>query len=382
MTATEILKEYYEQRDRRARELKGAGKRVVGYFCCYVPEEIITALDLVPCRLQGSQRDPIDRADAFIEPMACPFARSCFNRALKGEYDFLDAVIIPHSCDTIERLYHIWRHHLPAAFNHLLTVPHMRGPGSEEFFRAELGYMAKCMEEWSGKRLEEEKLAAAIALSNRKRALLKALYELRIQDPPPVSGAEILEIQIAGMGIPVNEYVTLLEGFLAEVQARPVPTRDGRPRIFLWGNEIDDAAFLHLVEESGAWVVMDDLCTGSRSFWEEVPETADPWEGLVRRYLYLPCPRSDYPRTGHRAQDLEHRFGYIGDFVSRWHVDGAIFYIVRYCDTCELEAPDLREYLQGKRIPILMLEDDYSLVTIGQLRTRIQAFLEMIGEDV
>jgi len=191
-----------------------------------------------------------------------------------------------------------------------------------------------------------------------------------------------MEVQIAGMGLPVQEYVTLLAGYVAEVQERPVPRQDGRPRLFLWGNEIDDAAFVRLVEESGAWVVMDDLCTGSRFFWDEVPETADPWEGLTQRYLNIPCPRSDYPRTGNREQDLERRFGYIGDFVRQWQVEGAIFYIIRYCDTCELEGPDLREYLQGKHLPVLMLEDDYSLVTIGQLRTRIQAFLEMIGEDM
>ena len=124
---------------------------------------------------------------------------------------------------------------------------------------------------------------------------------------------------------------------------------------------------------------MDDLCTGTRFFWEAVPETDDPLDGLVQKYLGTHCPRSLTPQVGARADDLENRFGYIRRFVADWKAQGAIFYIVRYCDTCELEGPDLREYLLAHKLPVLMIEDDYSTATIGQLRTRIQAFLEMIA---
>ena len=109
MTVMKPIEELYNNRGKRARELREAGKKIIGYFCCFVPDEIITALDMVPYRIQGSQSDPIDEADALLEPMACPFARSCFNLALKGEYDFLDGFVAPHSCDTIEHLYHIWQ---------------------------------------------------------------------------------------------------------------------------------------------------------------------------------------------------------------------------------------------------------------------------------
>ena len=123
---------------------------------------------------------------------------------------------------------------------------------------------------------------------------------------------------------------------------------------------------------------MDDLCTGTRFFWEDVPETDDPVDGLVQRYLCTHCPRSLKPQYGGRTEDLENRFSYIRQFVADWKASGAIFYIVRYCDTCELEGPDLKEYLNSFKLPVLMIEDDYSISTIGQLRTRIQAFLEMI----
>ncbi len=379
MTASTTLEELYQRRSKRAEELRRAGQKIIGYFCCFVPDEIITAFDMVPYRIQGSQSEPIDQADAFIEPMACPFARSCFNLALKGKYDFLDGFVAPHSCDTVERMYHIWRHYKPAPFTHYINVPHMLGPSSENFYRNELKTFILDLERWSGKKLDNGKLKEAIKLYNRRRKALRDLYELRKSDPPLVSGSEITKALVAGMGIPAAEHIDLIEAFTSEVKARPKPAGPKVPRIFLWGNEIDDTAFVKLIEESGASVVMDDVCTGSRFFWDDVPETKDPLDGIVSRYLYIHCPRSYIPQKETRETDLANRFGYIVDFVKNWKADGIIFYIVRYCDTCELEGPDLREYLNGMKKPVLMIEDDYSTSTIGQLRTRVQAFLEMIA---
>jgi len=379
MTAIAQLQELYTERSKRARQLHHSGKKVIGYFCCFVPDEIITAFDMVPYRIQGSQSAPIDQADAYIEPMACPFARSCFNLALNGGYDFLDGFVAPHSCDTVERMYHIWRYYKPAPFPHFINVPHMMGPSSDEFYHKELEFFIKDLEKWSGKKLDTGKFKEAIRLYNQRRAVLRELYELRRPDPPLVSGIEITEVLVAGMGIPAAEHVELVKKFIAEAKGRLKPKAQKLPRIFLWGNEIDDIAFIKLIEESGAYVVMDDLCTGSRFFWDDVPETNDPLDGIVSRYLHTHCPRSNMPKAETRKKDLENRYGYIHRFIKEWNANGVIFYIVRYCDTCELEGPDLREYLNEMKLPVLMIEDDYSTSTIGQLRTRVQAFLEMIA---
>ncbi|MDD4242624.1 MAG: 2-hydroxyacyl-CoA dehydratase family protein [Smithellaceae bacterium] len=378
MTVMQAIDRLYNERGVRARELRADGHKIIGYFCCFVPDEILAAFDLVPYRIQGSQSEPIDEADALLEPMACPFARSCFNLALKDRYDFLDGFVAPHSCDTIERMYHIWHSNKPTSFDHLINVPHMLGPSSDAFFRNELKYFISRLEDFTGKKLDESKLRDAIRLYNRRRALLREVYDLRRENPPRVSGTEITKLLVAGMGIPAAEHIGLVSAFIDEVKKRPRPAADGLPRIFLWGNEIDDIAFVSLVEECGAHVVMDDLCTGSRFFWQDVSETGDPLEALARRYLCTHCPRSLKPQAGNRREDLENRFGYIREFADGWKAAGAIFYIVRYCDTCELEGPDLKEYLTDLKLPVLMIEDDYSTSTIGQLRTRIQAFLEMI----
>ena len=379
MTASAVLQKIYQEKGMHAQAWHDSGKKVIGYFCCFVPEEIIAAFDMLPYRIQGRPNEPIDEADAHIETMACPFARNCFNLALKGKYDFLDGFVVPHTCDTIEQMYVIWRQTKPSPFMHFINVPHMRGSSSEEFYRQELNSFISCLETWSGQKLDRNKLKDAIQLYNNRRAALRELYDLRKSDPPLVSGAEVTEAVVAGMGIPATEHIELLRRFIEEIKARPKAKKDKRPRIFLWGNELDDAAFIRLVEESGADVVMDDLCTGTRFFWEDVPETEDPLDGIVTRYLNTRCPRSNVPQAATRADDLENRFGHIGRFAREWGVDGTIFYIVRYCDTCELEGPDLREYLQGMKQSVLMIEDDYSTSTIGQLRTRVQAFLEIIA---
>jgi len=379
MTSKERIEELYKFRGKRAKELRAAGEKIIGYFCCFVPDEIIAAFDMVPYRIQGSQSDPIDQADAFLEPMACPFARSCFNLALKGEYDFLDGFVAPHSCDTIERMYDIWHHNRPAPFNHMINVPHMMYPSSIKFYQQELAYFIKRLEQWSGQKIDSDKLKEAVRLYNKRRAILRELYELRKSDPPLVSGTEITKILVAGMGIPAAEHIELVHEFIGIVKQRQQPKTQKMPRIFIWGNAIDDITFVKLVEESGAYVVVDDLCTGTRFFWDDIPETVNPLDGIAERYMLIHCPRSNVPQMKTREKDLENRFGYIRRFIEDWRVDGAVFYIVRYCDTAELEGPDLRDYLNGMKIPVLMIEDDYSASTIGQLRTRVQAFLEMIG---
>ena len=125
---------------------------------------------------------------------------------------------------------------------------------------------------------------------------------------------------------------------------------------------------------------MDDLCIGSRFYWHDVELTPDPLDGLARRYLEkLVCPRTYRPSPGSHEADLENRFGYLRGYAQEFNVKGGILYIIRFCDTHEFDVPDVREYLQRLGLPTLHIEDDYTLAGIEGLRTRVQAFLEMIA---
>ncbi len=272
--------ELYDDRGLRARELTAEGRKVIGYLCCYAPAELMTALDLVPYRIQGGAGRPLRHADQYLETIMCPYVRSCFDLAMGGEYDFLSGVVIPHTCDAMHRIYDTWKYYVKPSFSHCLTVPHMTHRASFEYFEAELGDLRRSLERFAGRSASESDLQAAVALHNRSRALLRELYELRKSDPPLVSGVEVTQVLVAGMTIPVQEFIALLEGVIAEVRARP-PLPDDRPRLLISGSEVDDVSMVRLAEECGAWVVMDDVCTGSRSFWVDVDTTKDVIAGLA-----------------------------------------------------------------------------------------------------
>ena len=371
-SALDRARELYEKRGSRARELAAQGKKIIGYLCCYTPAELITALDMVPYRIQGGVGRPLKHADQYLESIMCPYARSCFDLAMGGEYDFLSGVIIPHTCDAMHRIYDTWKYYTKPSFSHCLTVPHMTHRSSFEYFYSELEFLRRGLERFAGRSISEEDLVGAIELHNQSRALLRELYELRKSEPPLISGTEVTWVLVAGMTIPVHEFNTLLEGIVAEVRGRQY-SPDGKPRLIISGSEVDDVTLIRLVEECGANVVMDDVCTGSRSFWQDVDTSNGALNGLAERYLGgLTCPCT------YRDGKVTERFGYLRDYTRDWSVQGAILYTIRFCDTYQLDAPEIKAYMEDLGLPVLYLEDDYIMPPTAQWRTRIEAFLELI----
>ena len=364
-------RELYGHREARAQELANKGKKVIGYFCSYTPVELFTALDLVPYRIQGKVGKPIDQAGQYLESIVCPYVRSCFDLALGGEYNFLSGAIIPHTCDAMHRLYDIWKYHLKPPYSYQLYVPHMTHQASYEFFRKEIEGLKTGLEQFVGRSASEKDLIKAISLHNRSRSLLRELYELRKPEPPLISGTEVMWVLVVGMTIPIQEFNELLEDVIAEVRSRK-PGAENKPRLLISGSEVDDNTLIHLVEESGASVVMDDLCTGSRFFWHDVDTSKGVMQGLAERYLNITCPRTYRP--GKAAQ----RFSYLGDFIREWKAQGVILYTIRFCDTYQLDAPEMKDYIQSLGLPVLFLEDTYVTSPTGQWKTRVEAFLETI----
>ena len=378
MEGLDRAKRLYDERGLRARELKEEGKKIIGYICCQPPTELITAAGFVPYRVTGTM-EPVTEGDKYLETLMCPFVRKCFDLALKGGYDFLDGMIWPHTCDNIQKTYEVWKYHMPYSFFPCLEVPHMADPSSFVFFRREIELLKKGLEEFAGTKITDERLREAIAAHNEIRSLLRQLSGLRKKEPPLISGVEMTQVTVAVIGLPVEEANVLLREVIDEVQARENGPRRKPARLLIYGSEIDDIAFLSLVEASGANVVIDDLCIGTRHYRDDVALDGDPLMALADRYLgKIMCPRTYRRSPGTRQEDMDNRFGYLRTYARDYDVNGAILYIIRYCDTFEFDVPDVRDYLRDAGIPCLHLEDDYSLTSIGGLRTRIEAFLEAI----
>jgi bzd-type benzoyl-CoA reductase N subunit len=377
-------KEIYQNPSYQAKQLRANGKKVIGYLCIYPPLEMMTALGLLPYRIFGDIRETITRADSCLPTCVCPFLRSTLDIGLKGRYDFLDGVVMSHVCEVGEKLAHIWRTYLNPPYSFYIDTPHKKGEVALEYHRRLLGDFKKSLESFTGKELSADRLGQAIKVHNQQRALVRELYEMRKNEPPLISGVETLQVMKALMSIPIEEGNELLREVISEVRERKDGPKEGK-RLLIWGSIIDDVALIKVIEEAGANVVMDDTCVGSRAFFPDVEVTNEPLDDLARRYLVdLKCPRTfigasigdtkkDY------MTDLENRFGYLRGYASEWNVKGVLLYGLRYCDIHGYEVPQVKDYLDSVGLPSIYLEHDYSEAALAPLRTRVQAFLEVLG---
>ncbi|MFC1992337.1 2-hydroxyacyl-CoA dehydratase subunit D [Chloroflexota bacterium] len=379
------VREICQDRPRRVKELKVEGKKVVGYTCAYAPLEVLTASDLIPYWVFGDMEEPITEADKLLPVSFCPFMRSFVDQVFKGKYDFLDGMVGVHSCDGQEKTMHALKSVINLPLFPYVDVPHTQHEWGLELFKGILSDYKKVVGSFVGKEISADKLKAAIELHNQQRVLVRELYELKKPDPPLISGTETLQVMIALVSIPVGEGNDLLRQVISEVKERKDGPQKKAVRLLIGGSMIDNISLLEMIEEADASVVMDDNCVGSRAYFTDVRLTDDPVDGLAYRYLMeIKCPRTFKDITPgatgkDRMADLKYRYGYLGDYVSQWKVDGVIFLLLRCCDILGYEIVDIGDYLKSIDVPNIYLEHNYMVGELAALRTRVQAFLEMMA---
>jgi benzoyl-CoA reductase/2-hydroxyglutaryl-CoA dehydratase subunit BcrC/BadD/HgdB len=343
--------------------------------------EIITAAGCIPFRVRGNIHEPITKGDTLLETIVCPYYRSCFDLSAKQKYDFLSGMVIPHGCDSMVRSYSAWSYSLPYPYFHFVNIPSVCVESSFEFFGAELNAFRKSLEKFVGKAITDDDLARAIRVHNENREKVRALYEFRKTDPPLISGTELTMMLTVGSSLPIWEANTLFDQVLAEIRQREKSQFKKGPRIFMDGACIDNIELIKLVEELGGNVVADTICNGARDYFPRTDEGGNPIDALAHRYLdKINCPKTYREnKAGTFEGDMASRFGDIGAYAKEFKANGAILYVYKYCDPFGFEVPARKAYYKSIHIPLLHLEDVYSAGTMGQLRTRIQAFLEMIS---
>ncbi|MGM0651474.1 MAG: 2-hydroxyacyl-CoA dehydratase subunit D [Bacillota bacterium] len=358
--------------EQQIRQLKkDSGLPVIGYLCCFAPPEIISTSGAIPYRITGIPGIDNSEADAYVEPYGCTYVRNILARATRGEFNFLDGLIISHSCDMVQRLYGIWTYYHPLPYSYMFNVPHQVSPWGRDFFERELGFFQESLENFTGNTVTEEKLKKTIFLFNKNRALIRQIYNLRKSNPPPVRGSEMLDLLIMGGTLPAKDFNILLNNKLSEAEKRSTDSSNG-PRILVWGSIMDDPALLKMIEEAGGHIVTDDTCIGFRVWDNDVPETDNPYLGLTEHYfLNFQCPRTD------RGPGIE-RFEYLLQRAREYKVDAVIGYAISFCDPHKFDYPDLRDYLKKEGLPLLLIDDNYSFEPAESIKTRIQAFLEII----
>ena len=344
-------------------------RRAIGFFCPYVPEELLHAAGFLPLRLMGA---PVrmSHVQAHLPSNCCHLVKSSLESLLQGELGFLQGVIFSHTCDSMQGLSDIWAHQrrFPIHFD-LMLPTHFDSEFSRQYLKAEMERFKEFLESHSG-RMTPEKMKTSIRLFNRIREKIGEIYTSKRKGLTSWSGRFFAQIIRAGYFMDRSRYLELLEELL---NALPEQTEDRKELVpvYLSGNMAHSESYFSLIEEAGATVVQDDLCSGARTLRLMVPEDADPIEALTQRYFTsFFCPTKHKGIRAHEETLLRE--------VQRSGAQGVIFLLYKYCEAHSFDYPDLRTALESKGIPCLLLDVEDPSQSMGQLKIRIQAFVEML----
>ncbi len=360
---------YRENHHQEAKKWKEqTGGKVLGIYCCNVPEEVIHAAGILPVRILGDHEETTE-ADLHFPGNVCPFIKSCFDQALKGKYDYLDGVVVPNVCNMVRSLYSFYKVVLKMPHTFFLETPQAVGPESVSFFTEELGRFKKSMEDFSGKEISAEALANSIEVYNENRALLRKMEELKRGAPPLLSGSEAQEIVLSSMLMPKEKHNQLLAQLLEQIASRKDAPNQGA-RLFVSASMLDDTDLFRLIEECGGTVVADDMPMGSRYFYYSVDSNKEPLNALAERYVNkIPCPRKML---------VEARLNYVDEVMKGVEVKGVVIHYLRACDPHLYEYPLLKEKFEQQGLPVLYLTGEEKATEREEQRNSIEAFLEVI----
>ena len=358
--------------NRHVEEWKSSGRPVIGYFCHYVPREIIVAAGALPLRLRGAASEDSSLGDAYLSSRVCTYVRHVMSLALDGQYDFLDGEISSNSCDHIRRSADVFVKKTAVPFHGFLSVPRTPRESLYSYFLRELRNLIAGLEGHLGVKIDDDRLREAIRKMNKNRSRLRILNQMRLEDRPKLSGAEALSVHIASQVLPPEVFCDLAERLIAALGDRP-GMDSSRGRLVMIGAELDEPEFVEAIESQGALVVADLLCFGARSVLPPLDENAaDPLDEIGRSYFFsASCARmiGDFPR---RWEELK-------QVVQAARGDGVIFERIIFCDPWGAELHNILHRTKiEEAFPVLSLTREYNIVPTGQVRTRVQAFVERI----
>lgn len=345
-----------------------ATQKDILFTCSYLPEEIVAAAGFRLARVVARAR-PSD-ADTAIHPTTCPYIRAVFAAAARGDWSGAAGVVIVNSCDGMRRLYDALGALAAGPRVTFLDVPGKRDADAVELFAADLGRFARRLEEdFGGTRVTPSALERAITKKNALRRKMTDVFAM--QADGGISGSAVFSLLIDAAGGNEHEVSERIEGLTA-VPGWGVDANAGK-RIVVSANLLDRPDLVLMIEGAGGSVVALDTCVGVRHYEGLVEEgSPDPIYAIARRYLTRPpCPRMD---------GIGDRIDWLVKLAEASRADGVVLTTLKYCDSWLYDQPLLTEHLQGAGMGVLTLENDYEWSGLGQMRTRIEAFLETLRQ--
>ncbi len=349
-----------------------SGKKAVGTLCSYAPEELIYAAGAHSVRLFGTSGAG-RLADRHLQSYCCSLVRGVLEDALAGRSDYLSGVVFPHTCDSIQRLSDLWRLNVTKPFHIDAVLPVKLDTASARGYLLDvLRRFRSDLERELNVSISDEKLQEAVSVYNRIREMLARLYELRNENPGGIRGRDVHAIVKASTILDRDRLLEILPPALKALEdVHECPAGGGAKRLLLAGGLCDHPELYSFIEEAGGVVVWDDFCTGARAFSGAIATDGDPLAAIAARYAERPVCPAKHRGIRERAEQLVR-------LAKAKGARGVVFLLVKFCDPHAFDHPYLKEALDGAGIPSMLFEMEDQLPAEGQLKTRFEAFLEMI----
>lgn len=375
-----VMSEVHGLRIKELLDEKAAGRKVIGSFCVFVPEEIVRAADATLVGLCTGADFAVEEVEKILPRNTCALIKSAFGFKLGKVCPFIesaDMIVGENTCDGKKKSYEVLRTLVPNLY--VMDLPQMKSPQGRELLRAEYERFKKAVEDLTGVTLDVPRLKKGIAVVNAKRRAIHRLSALRKADPAAISGLDALLVnQVFFYDDPVR-FTDSVNRLCDEVEARiqnkegVFPT--GTPRLLLSGcpMAVPNWKVPWIVETSGGVIVGEESCVGERGTRNLTDEgggsVEELMEAIVDRHFKVDCaiftPNPD-------------RLAHVKEMVKAYGADGVLHYGLQFCQPYIMESMPVEQALEKEDIPTLRIDTDYSMEDVGQLKTRIQAFLEVL----
>ena len=359
------------------KSVREQGKKFVGFYCVFAPQELIVAADAVPVTLCATKEEPIADGEKYLPRNFCPLIKSSYGFAITEKCAFFnnsEFIIGETTCDGKKKMFELMETFKPTV---VIEVPQSaKGETQKKYWRSEVARCKQEIEKRLGVTITEEKMKAAIKELNEQRALMRELASLNTAIPAPLSGMDMLKVMWArNFTFDRNAFNQQLKDLTTELKKMKAngegASQKTAKRIIVTGvpTGVGAEKVLKIIEESGAAVVYIENCSGMKQYLHDVATSGSPLDAIADKYLETPCSCMS-PNTG--------RLELLAKLAKEYHADGVIDVTWVGCHTYNVESRVLKDYLaKHGNVPLLQIETDYSQGDAGQIKTRVEAFIEM-----
>jgi len=377
-----VVRELHGFRVKELMEAREQGRKVIGTFCVFVPEELVIAVNAIAVGLCAGADIASDAAEQYVPRNTCSLIKSAFGFKLAKVCPYIEAtdlIVGENTCDGKKKAFEQYKDVVDDLY--VMDLPQMKSEVGRHLLKAEYKRFARKLEEITGNKITTESLNRGIKIVNAKRKAINRLDSLRAASLLPISGLDsLLTNQVFFYDDP-ERFTASVNAICDELEER-IANKEGvcpenTPRIIVSGcpMAVPNWKLPHVIETSGAIIVGEEMCTGVRGTRNNVNEDAstleEMFDSITDRYFKIDCavftPNTD-------------RLNHVKEMVKEYKADGVIHYGLQFCQPYAHEAMNMERLLEAEDIPVLSVETDYSQEDLGQLKTRVEAFVERLQD--